>query len=114
MLLARGVCSAAAADVLVHEGKAVDRLVIAGMRRTLVETAQFAGDLVEAVKRFGDRILPASFNRVRIWTRRVGKNAPVNQQRPVIVRAVLHRNNSSSQPVKEIQSLDLLQTGLWA
>lgn len=102
-----------AAGVVVHEGKSVGRSVVADMRRTLAEASQFAGDLVEAVKRFGGSILPASFNRRPYMEAPRWKKAPARQQVPVTVRAVLHRNNLGTQPVKEVHSLEPLQAGFW-
>jgi hypothetical protein len=52
-----------AAGVVLDEGKSVSKAVVASVRQSLVEARQFTGDLVEAIKRFGGRILPASFNR---------------------------------------------------
>jgi hypothetical protein len=102
-----------ASGVVLDEGKSVGRVVVADMRRTLVEASQFAGDLVEAIKRFGGRILPASFNRRPYMEAPRWKKAPANQQIPVTVRADLHRNNLGTQPVKEVQSLESLPAGYW-
>jgi hypothetical protein len=102
-----------AAGVVVNEGKSAGQLVVADMRRTLVEASQFAGDLVEAIRRFGGRILPASFNRRPYMEAPRWKKAPTNQQMPVTVRADLHWNKLGTQPVQEIQSLDPLQPGHW-
>lgn len=99
--------------VVVDEGKSAGQMVVADMRRTLVEASHFAGDLVEAIKRFGDRILPASFNRRPYMEAPRWKMAPANQQVQVMVRAVLHREKLSMQPVKEVQSLEPLKAGFW-
>lgn len=102
-----------AAGVVVNEGKSAGRAVVADMRRTLVEASQFAGDLVEAIKRFGGNILPVNFNRRPYMEAPRWKKVPASQQIPVTVRAYLHRNNLGTQPVKEINSLEPLPAGLW-
>lgn len=102
-----------AAGVVVNEGKSAGQLVVADMRRTLAEASQFAGDLVEAIKRFGGRILPASFNRRPYMEAPRWKTAPVNQQILVAVRANLHSNKGSTPPLKEIQTLEPLPAGYW-
>ena len=102
-----------ASGVVLDEGKSVGQEVVADVRRTLVEASQFAGDLVEAIKRFGGCILPASFNRRPYMEAARWKKAPANQQMPVMVRADLHRNNFGTQPVKAVQSLEPLPAGFW-
>ena len=83
------------------------------MRKRLVEASQFAGDLVEAIKRYGGNILPASFNRQPYMEAPRWKKAPANQQMSVSVRADLHRSKYSTQPVGPVQSLQPLQPGYW-
>jgi Adenylyl/Guanylyl and SMODS C-terminal sensor domain len=102
-----------AAGVVVKEGKSVGSVVVADMRRWLVEASHFAGDLVEAIKRFGGNILPASFNRQPHMEAPRWKRAAANQQMPVTVRADLHQNNLGTQPVKAVQSLEPLPPGHW-
>jgi hypothetical protein len=102
-----------AAGVVVNEGKSAGQLVVADIRRDLAEASQFAGDLVEAIQRFGGRILPASFNRRPYMEAPRWKKAPVNQQKPVIVRADLHPNKHDTQSGREIQSLEPLPPGHW-
>lgn len=102
-----------AAGVVVHEGKSAGQLVVADLRRNLVEASQFAGDLVEAIKCFGGRILPASFGRLPYMEAPRWQKEPANQQIQVTVRADLHRNKLGTQPSKEIQSLEALPAGVW-
>jgi hypothetical protein len=102
-----------AAGVAVNEGRSAGQLVLADLRRTLAEASQFIGDLVEAIQRFGGRILPPSFNRRPYMEAPRWKRAPANQQIPVRVRADLHRNNLGTQCVKEVQSLESLGAGYW-
>jgi hypothetical protein len=79
----------------------------------LVEARQFTGDLVEALKRFGGRILPASFNRKSYMEAPRWKRAPANQQMSVTIRADLHRNKYGTQAVGPASSLNPLQPGYW-
>ncbi|MCK1702602.1 nucleotidyltransferase [Bradyrhizobium sp. 146] len=102
-----------ASGVVINEGKSAGQLVVADMRRTLAEASQFGGDLVEAIKRFGERILPASFNRRPYMEAPPWKKAPANQQVGVTVRAILHRNNLGTQPVREVLQLEPLQPSHW-
>lgn len=102
-----------AAGVVVHEGKSAGQLVVADVRRNLVEASQFAGDLVEAIKRFGGRILPASFDRLPYMEAPRWRKEPANQQIPVMVRADLHRHRLGRQPAKEIRSLEALPSDFW-
>jgi hypothetical protein len=102
-----------AAGVVLDEGKSVGRLVVADVRQRLVEASHFAGDLVDAIKRFGGRILPANFRRRPYMEAPRWKAAPANQMMAVTVRADLHRSKHGMQPVREVHSLDPLQPGHW-
>jgi hypothetical protein len=102
-----------AAGVVVKEGKSVGSLVVADMRRRLVETSHFVGDLVEAIKQFGRNVLPASFNRQSHMEAPRWKRASANQQMPVVVRADLHQYKLGTQSMREVQSLDSLPPGYW-
>jgi hypothetical protein len=98
---------------VLDEGKTAGQMVVADVRRTMVEASHFAGDLVEAIKRFGGRILPASFNRRPYMEAPRWKNGPDSQRIHVIVRAVLYREKLGLQPLKEVQSLEPLTAGYW-
>jgi hypothetical protein len=100
-----------ASGVVTEEGRSVSKSVVSDIRRTLVEASQFTGDLVDAVKRFGARILPASFNKKSYMEAPRWKQA--EQTLPVTVRAELHRNKYGTQPVQSVQSLDPLPAGYW-
>jgi hypothetical protein len=92
-----------AAGVVVKEGKSAGQFAIANMRRTLVEASQFAGDLVDAIKRFGGLILPASFDRLSYMEAPRWEKEPTNI--PVTVRADLHRDKSGTQRVRRSSRL---------
>ena len=62
-----------AKGVAIEEGKSVSKAIVAGVRTTLAEARDFAGDLVEAIKRFGARVLPANFDKNHIWKHRSGR-----------------------------------------
>lgn len=102
-----------ATGVVVNEDKSVGQLVVADMRRTLVEASHFAGDLVEAIKRFGGRILPASFNRRPYMEAPRWKKALASQPMLVNVRADLHRNKFGTHPLREVRPLEPLLPGYW-
>jgi hypothetical protein len=102
-----------ASGVVLNEGKSAGQLVVADLRRTLVEASHFAGDLVDAIKRFGGRILPLSFNKRPYMEVPRWKRAPANQQMSVTVKANLHRNKVETQPDRPIKSLDPLPPGYW-
>ena len=102
-----------AAGVVVNEGKSAGQQVVADLRRTLAEASQFTGDIVEAIKQFGSRILPVSFNRRPYMESPRWKKAPTNQQISITVRADLHRNNFGTQPVREVHQLEPLPPGYW-
>jgi hypothetical protein len=99
-----------AKGVSIEEGKSVSKAIVASVRTTLAEAAQFTGDLVDAIKRFGaSRVLPPSFDRKPYmeapqW-RRSGNLA-------VSVRADLHRSKNGTQ-IRSVASLDPLQAGNW-
>jgi len=99
-----------AKGVAVEEGKSVSKAIVASVRTTLAEAKQFSGDLVDAIKRFGARVLPANFDKkshmeAPKW-HRSGSMA-------VSVRADLHRSKHGTQRVGPVSSLEPLQTGNW-
>ncbi len=100
-----------AKGVVVEEGRLAGQSVLANLRRTLMETASFTGDLVDAVKQFGGRILPASFNKKSYME--VPKEKRAAQMMPVAVRAELHRSKHGTQPVGTVSSLQPLPPGHW-
>jgi hypothetical protein len=100
-----------AKGVVVEEGRSAGQSVLATLRRTLMETASFSGDLVDAVKQFGGRILPASFNKKSYMHAPKEKRAA--QMIPVFVRAELHRSKHGTQPVGTVSSLHPLPPGHW-
>lgn len=100
-----------ASGVVIEEGRSVGKSVLANMRRTLLETASFTGDLVDAIKQFGARILPDSFNRKPYME--APKWKPAAQSMPVIVKADLHRNKYGTQPIGPVASLQPLPAQHW-
>lgn len=102
-----------AAGVVVDVGKSVGSVVVADVRRRLAEATNFGGDLVEAIKRFGGSILPASFNRQPYMEAPSWRRAPPSQQMAVTVRVELHRNNLGTLLVGEVRSLEPLPPGHW-
>jgi hypothetical protein len=101
-----------ASGVVVEEGKSVSKAIVADVRRTLVEASQFAGDLVDAIKRFGAHILPASFNKKSYMEAPKWKRA-TNQTVTVTVRADLHANKYGTQLIRPVQPLEPLPSEYW-
>jgi hypothetical protein len=80
------------------------------VRTTLAEARQFSGDLVDAIKRFGARVLPANFDKksyMEAPTWRRSGNMTVS------IRADLHRSKYDTQRVGPVSSLEPLQSGYW-
>ncbi len=101
-----------ASGVVINAGKSAGNLIVADMRRHLVEAYHFTGDLVDAIKRFGDSILPASFNRLPYMQAPQWKLAP-NQKISVDIYASLHRNKLNNYSIREVRSLEPLPAGFW-
>jgi hypothetical protein len=100
-----------AKGVAAEEGKSVSKTLVASVRTTLAEASQFTGDLVDAIKRFGARVLPATFDKKPYME--APKWKPSGQNVTVVVRADLHRNNYGTQKVRAVQPLEPLLAGLW-
>jgi hypothetical protein len=100
-----------AKGVATEEGKSVGKAIVASVRTTLAEASQFTGDLVDAVKRFGARILPPGFDKKPYME--IPKWKSSGQNMTVVVRADLHRNNDGTQKVRSVQPLEPLQPGYW-
>ncbi len=101
-----------ARSFVLNEGKSVSEALVGNVRGQSIEASQFAGDLVDAVKRFGRCILPANFNRKSYMEAPKWKRAPASQQISVSVRADLHRSKFGSQ-LRTVNSLEPLQPGYW-
>jgi Second Messenger Oligonucleotide or Dinucleotide Synthetase domain/Adenylyl/Guanylyl and SMODS C-terminal sensor domain len=95
----------------VEEGRSVSKAAVANIRRTLVEASDFTGDLVDAVKRYGARVLPADFDKKPYMEAPRWKRASGNIS--VVVRADLHPSSSGSQLIRTIREFDALPPGYW-
>ncbi|MBX3512069.1 MAG: nucleotidyltransferase [Xanthobacteraceae bacterium] len=102
-----------ASGAVLDEGKSVSKALVADVRRQLVEASQFAGDLVDAIKRFGASILPATFNKKSYMEAPKWKRVAANQMMSVTVKADLHRSKYGTQIVNAVNSLDPLQPGYY-
>jgi hypothetical protein len=100
-----------AKGVSVEEGKSVSKAIVANIRSTLAEASQFTGDLVDAINRFGARVLPAGFDKKPYMEAPRWQNSGLNLS--VVVNADLHRSKHGSQRVGQAQSLQPLQAGNW-
>jgi hypothetical protein len=100
-----------AKGVAAEEGKSVSKALVASVRTTLAEASQFTGDLVDAIKQFGAKVLPASFDKKPYMEAPKWKSS--GQNMAVVVRADLHRNNYGTQKVRAVQPLEPLQPGYW-
>lgn len=99
-----------AKGVSIEEGKSVSKAIVANVRSTLAEASQFTGDLVDAVKRFGARVLPPSFDRKPYME---APKWPHSGNIAVSVRAELHQNKKDTQRLGQVLSLEPLQPGYW-
>ena len=84
-----------AKGVAIEEGKSVSKAIVANVRIALDEARQFSGDLVDAIKRFGARVLPANFDKKSYMEAPKWKSS--GQNMPVVVRADLHRKSYGTQ-----------------
>ena len=88
-----------ASGVVLDEGKSVSKALVADARRQIVEAANFAGDLVDAIKRLVVASCLRASIRNRIWRRRRGrKRLPIsNLSRcgPTFTRASPARSRSA-------------------
>jgi hypothetical protein len=100
-----------AKGVAAEEGKSVSKALVASVRTSLAEASQFTGDLVDAIKRFGARVLPASFDKKPYMEAPKWKSS--GQNMAVVVRADLHRNSYGTQRERAVQPLEPLPPGYW-
>jgi hypothetical protein len=98
-----------AKGVAIEEGKSVSKVIVANVRMALDEAKQFSGDLVDAIKRFGARVLPRGFDKKPYMEAAKWKDS--GQNMAVQVRADLHRNRIGTQFVRSVQPLEPLQPG---
>src|SRR5262249_39133457 len=80
-----------------EEGKSVSKAAVATIRTTLAEAQQFTGDLVDAIKRFGARVLPRGFDKKPYMEAPRWQDSGQNMS--VIVNADLHRSKHGTQSV---------------
>ena len=99
-----------AKGVSIEEGKSVSKAIVASVRTTLAEASQFTGDLVDAIKRFGGRVLPPTFDRKPYME---APKWPRSGNLTVAVRADLHRSKHGTQRIGPVSSLEALQPGNW-
>ena len=99
-----------AKGVSLEEGKSVSKAIVASVRTTLAEASQFTGDLVDALNRFGARILPSTFDKKAYME---APKWPRAGNMAVSLRADLHRNKYGTQKIGAVSSLDPLQSGNW-
>jgi hypothetical protein len=81
------------------------------MRTTIAEASQFTGDLVDAIKRFGARVLPSTFDRKPYMEAPKWPRSGTNMS--VSIRADLHRSKYGTQQVGPVSSLEPLQSGFY-
>ena len=94
----------------IEEGKSVSTAIVASVRTTMAEAKQFSGDLVDEVKRFGARVLPANFDKKSYME---SPKWPLSGNMAVAVRADLYRSKYGTQRVGTVSSLEVLQPGYW-
>jgi hypothetical protein len=99
-----------ASGVVLDEGKSVSKNAVALFKSMAQDAATFSGDLVDMIKRFGARVLPANFDKKSYmeapkWFR--------SSDMAVSVRADLHRSKYGTQRVGPVSSLEPLQPGYY-
>ena len=94
-----------------EEGASVGRTVVALAKRA-IGAAQFAGDVVDAIKRFGSSVLPVNFTKKPYMEAPRWKRA-TNLELTVFVRAELFTTKLDTPPLQSVHSLEPLQAGFW-
>ena len=84
-----------ASGAVLEEGKSVSKNAIALLKSSVSAAALFTGDLVEAVRQFGGRAVPARIYRLPYMDQPTWKRA--SQTIPVQVRAMLHAYENGPQ-----------------
>ena len=99
-----------ASGVVIEEAKSVSKIAVAMLKRTVSEAALFTGDLVDAIRRFGARAIPAGFNKksymhAPTWPR-------AQQMLWVQVRAELYQSKFGTL-IRDVGPLDPLPAARW-
>lgn len=100
-----------AKSVSIEEGKSVSKAIVASVRTTISEAVHFTGDLVDAIKRFGARVLPATFDKKPYMEAPKWPRSGTNMS--LSIRADLHRSKYGTQRVGPVSSLEPLQPGYY-
>jgi Second Messenger Oligonucleotide or Dinucleotide Synthetase domain/Adenylyl/Guanylyl and SMODS C-terminal sensor domain len=99
-----------ARGVAFDEGRRVTKSAVNLLKSTVSTAALFTGDLVDAVRQFGARAIPARIYRLPYMDRPTWRHAA--QVMPVCVTADLHQSEGGSF-VKRVEGLDQLPPGYW-
>jgi hypothetical protein len=99
-----------ASGVVLEEGKSVGKNAVALLKSSVATAALFTGDLVEAVRQFGARAVPARIYHLPYMDRPTWKHASHVTQAQV--RATLHPSEDGP-IVQQVTGLDALPPGYW-
>lgn len=99
-----------ASSVVLEEGKSVSQSALASLKASVSGAFLFAGDLVEAVRRFGVAAIPERFYRLPYMERPAWKRA--RQQLAVFVKADLHVSEEGTQ-IGKVDPDQILPAGRW-
>jgi hypothetical protein len=94
-----------------EEGKSISKIAIARLKESLGSAALFAGDLVEAVKRFGAQALPAGFNK-RPYMKSPTWKRTKTPLFPIYVKAGLYQSKGYNR-IKAVEALEPVPIGRW-
>jgi len=100
-----------AKQLVAEDAKSISKSAVSRLKESVSAAALFAGDLVEAVKRFGVQALPVGFNRrpyMKSPTWRKAKSGTF----PIFVRAALYQSKGYNR-LRAVQSLDPVPIGQW-
>lgn len=100
----------ARSPVRIRQQHCSPRTIVASVRTTLTEAHQFSGDLVDAIKRFGARVLPPNFDKKPYME---APKWPRSGNITITIRAELHRSKYGTQRIGPVSSLEPLSPGHW-
>jgi len=100
-----------AASVDIDEGKSISKMAVAKLKESVSTAALFAGDLVDAIKSFGARALPAGFNKRPYMKAPKWRKARTGTF-PIFVKAALYQSKGYNK-LRDVVSLDPVPKGRW-
>jgi hypothetical protein len=99
-----------AKGVVIEEAKSVAKSAVALLKSTVSTAALFTGDLVEAIRRYGARVIPSRIYHLPYMDQPTWRQSP--SMMPVNVKASLH-GSKDGPLIKAIADLEPLTRGRW-